>query len=343
MVARLSRFQFSYTFNLTPCQKFIRLHFYETSYQNLDRSKAFFSVKVGSFTLLSNFSTSLASNFSDQEIILKELCVDVQENQILNITFTPSQDYRDSYAFINGIEIVSMLLNLYYTTATGDTDYPFMGQTAGSLYSLSNSNALETVHRVNVGRNFISAREDTGMYRTWSDDISYLTEAISALFLLTLLFNPVLAGLHFCEFQQEITVIGNRIFEIYIANQMAEKGADVIGWGDGSGVLVYMDYAVTMGSKSNQKKQNLSIALCPTPTYMTNYSDAILNGVEIFKVDSSGSLAEPNPNPWTNPTMVAPPTPGNNHSNNRKILIVVVAGVVSSFIAVSVVLLFIRR
>ncbi|KAK4851225.1 hypothetical protein QYF36_013422 [Acer negundo] len=64
MRARLSRSQFSYTFNITPGQKFIRLHFYETSYQNFDRSKAFFSVKAGSFTLLSNFSTSLAANFS---------------------------------------------------------------------------------------------------------------------------------------------------------------------------------------------------------------------------------------------------------------------------------------
>ncbi|KAI9153161.1 hypothetical protein LWI28_006907 [Acer negundo] len=387
MRARLSRSQFSYTFNITPGQKFIRLHFYETSYQNFDRSKAFFSVKAGSFTLLSNFSTSLAANFSGQEIILKEFCVNVQENQNLNITFTPSQDYKDSYAFINGIEIVSMPLNLYYTTATGATEYPFVGQTAGRLYSLSNSNALEKVYRVNVGGSFISAGDDTGMYRTWSDDVSYLTEAYPSALPVNLNLKPIfslipnysapvvvyqtartmgndakvnenyrltwefpvdsaftyLVRLHFCEFQQEITVTGNRIFQIYIDNQMAEKRADVIGWGGGSGVPVYIDYAVTMGSKANQKKQNLSIALRPAPAYMTNYSDAILNGVEIFKVDSSGSLAGPNPDPRTTPTTVAPPTSGNNRSNNRKIIIAVVVGVVSSFVAVSVVLLFIRR
>ncbi|KAK4843745.1 hypothetical protein QYF36_012105 [Acer negundo] len=98
MRARFSRYQFSYTFNLTPGPKFIRLHFYETSYQNLDRSKAFFSVTAGSFTLLSNFSTSLAANFSGQDTISKEFCVNVQENQILNITFSPTQDYKDSLA-----------------------------------------------------------------------------------------------------------------------------------------------------------------------------------------------------------------------------------------------------
>ncbi|TXG73925.1 hypothetical protein EZV62_002504 [Acer yangbiense] len=387
MTVRLSRSQFSYTFNLTPGQKFIRFYFYETSYQNLDRTKAFFSVKAGSFTLLNNFSTSLASNFSGQDTILKEFCVNVQENQNLNITFTPSQDYNDSYAFINGIEIVSMPPDLYYTTATGERDFPFVGQASGALFSLTNSNALEMVYRVNVGGNSISAGDDTGMYRTWSDDVSYLTEAYPSALPVNLTFQPIfsmihnysapvvvyqtartmgtdakvnekyfltwefpvdsaftyLVRLHFCEFQPEITVTGNRIFEIYIANQTADKRADVIGWGGGSGVPVYMDYAVLIGSKENQKKQNLSIALRPAPEYMTNYSDAILNGVEIFKVDNSGSLAGPNPDPRTTLTTVVPLTSSNNRRNNRKIIIAVVVGVVSSFVAVSVVLLFIRR
>ncbi|KAK0595665.1 hypothetical protein LWI29_008857 [Acer saccharum] len=385
MWARLSRSQFSYTFRLTPGQKFIRLYFYDTSYQNLDRSKAFFSVTAGNFTLLRNFSTSLAAD--DSHTIFKEFCVNVQENQNLNITFSPSQEYNDSYAFINGIEIVSMPPGLYNTTVTGETEVPFLGQAPGVQFSLSNSIALEMVYRVNVGGKYISAGEDTGMYRTWSGDVSYLTEAYPSAVPVNLSFQPnftwihnysapvevyqtartmgndakvnenysltwefpvdsaftYLVRLHFCEFQPEITVTGNRIFEIYIANQTAEKRADVIGWGGGSGVPVYMDYAVTMGSKANQKKQNLSIALHPAPAYMTNYSDAILNGVEIFKVDSSGSLAGLNPDPRTNPTPVTPPTPGNNRSNNRKVIIAVVAGVVSSFVAVSVVLLFIRR
>ncbi|KAK4838974.1 hypothetical protein QYF36_018039 [Acer negundo] len=348
MSARLSRFQFSYTFNLTPGQKFIRLYFYETSYPNLDRSKAFFSVKAGSFTLLSNFSTSLAANDSHQDTILKEFCVNVPENQNLNITFSPSQEYKDSYAFINGIEIVSMPPDLYYTTATGGKEFPFVGQASGALFSLSNSNALEMVYRVNVGGRPIPAANDTGMYRTWSDDVSYLTEAYPSALPVNLTLQPkfrsihnysapvevyqtartmgndakvnenykltwefpvdsaftYLVRLHFCEFQPEITETGNRIFEIHIANQPAEKRADVIAWGGGNGFPVYRDYAVMMGSKANQKKQNLSIALHPAPAYMTNYSDAILNGVEIFKVDNSRSLAGPNPDPPTTPTTV---------------------------------------
>ncbi|KAK2643282.1 hypothetical protein Ddye_025045 [Dipteronia dyeriana] len=152
-----------------------------------------------------------------------------------------------------------------------------------------------------------------------------------------------LVRLHFCEFQPEITVTQNRVFEIYIANQTAERRADVIGWVGGSGVPVYKDYAVMMGSKENQKKQNLSIALHPAPEYMTNYSDAILNGVEIFKVDNSGSLAGLNPDPRTTLLTAVPPKSVHNRSNNCKIIIAVVVGVVSSFVTVSVVLLFTRR
>ncbi|KAL5805761.1 hypothetical protein ACOSQ3_028661 [Xanthoceras sorbifolium] len=389
MTARLSRSQFTYTFNLTPGQKFIRLYFFDTSYLNMDRYKAFFSVKAGSFTLLGNFSTSLTAEASRQDTILKEFCVNVVENQNLNLTFTPSQDYKGSYAFINGIEIVSMPLNLYYTTATGEMEFPFVGQAAGAFYSLSNSKALERVYRVNVGGSYISAGYDTGMYRSWSTDDDYLTEAIpSALpvndsvkpnfrfihnysapesvyqtartmgtdgkqnqnYRLTWQF-PVdlaftyLVRLHFCEFQGEIIEYGNRVFQIYIADQIADKRADVIGWTGGNGVPVYRDYAVMMGSKANQNQQNLSIALHPAPAWMTKYSDAILNGIEIFKVDSFESLAGPNPEPQTTTsTTVGPPTSKSNKTGkNRKIIIAVVVGVVSSFVAISVLLLFIFR
>ncbi|KAJ0099752.1 hypothetical protein Patl1_21729 [Pistacia atlantica] len=100
--------------------------------------------------------------------------------------------------------------------------------------------------------------------------------------------------LHFCEFQSEITEHAHRIFQIKIANQTAETEADNLEWSNGiKGVPQYRDYAVIIGRKGNEKKQNLSVALHPAAWWMTNYSDAILNGVEIFKVDSYGNLAGP--------------------------------------------------
>ena len=69
-------------------------------------SKALFTVITGPFTLLSNFSIGSKS-------LVKEFCVNVLQNQTVNITFTPS--INTPYAFINGIEIVSTPTSLYYS------------------------------------------------------------------------------------------------------------------------------------------------------------------------------------------------------------------------------------
>lgn len=169
--SRISHSQFTYTFNVTPGQKFIRLHFYSTSYSGFNISSAFFSVKANSFTLVDNFSASLAADGT----FFKEFCINVPEDQSsLNITFAPSPDYQDSYAFINGIELVSMPLNLYYLAAD-DPRFRFVGQ--GNQFSILNSNALENLYRLNVGGSFISPQMDTGMYRTWIVDDRYVTDA----------------------------------------------------------------------------------------------------------------------------------------------------------------------
>ncbi|KAJ4707265.1 Receptor-like protein kinase [Melia azedarach] len=145
--------------------------------------------------------------------------------------------------------------------------------------------------------------------------------------------------LHFCEFQIEITEVGDRVFQIYIANQTAEAAADVIAWSGGNGVPIYKNYAVTIGSKGNEKKQNLSIKLHPTPEWRTKFSDAILNGIEIFKVDNNGNLAVPNPDILIRPPSVVE-TPS---SKSKKILVAVVCGIVSCFVIISLLFLFYRR
>ena len=107
-----------------------------------------------------------------------------------------------------------------------------------------------------------------------------------------------LVRLHFCEFQPEVKAMGDREFLIFIANQTSERAADVIKWSGGSGVPVYRDYAVSLFGIESQKRVNLSIAIAADPLkWETRYSDAILNGIEIFKVnDTNGNLAGPNPN-----------------------------------------------
>ncbi|KAJ0100562.1 hypothetical protein Patl1_21677 [Pistacia atlantica] len=384
--ARLSSSPFTYLFNVTSGQKFIRLHFYPASYPGFDSSKAFFSVKAGSFTLLTNFSASLTANHSREDVVLKEYCVNVEEGQRLNITFTPSSDYKQAYAFINGIEIVSMPTNLYYTGAD-NMPLKFLAQVSDTTYSIENSSALETVYRINIGGSPISPQYDTGLYRTWFDGKDYLTDARPGAYPytsnLSLNFSgirsytaplqvyttamsmggdkktnenysltwefPVDSGftyfvrLHFCEFEKEITTEWDRVFEINIANLSAETQADVIAWSGGPRIPYYRDYAVIIASKGNEKEQPLSIAMHPNPNWKTRRSDAILNGVEIFKVDNNGNLSGPNPDPVFLTPSIPERNPPTEPKKDSATIISIIAGVVSGFVVLFLLFLIIFR
>ncbi|XVE78534.1 hypothetical protein DITRI_Ditri13aG0152900 [Diplodiscus trichospermus] len=171
--ARISSSEFNYTFRVTPGLKFIRLYFNSVSYKKFDPSKALFSVKAGSFTLLKNFSAFLVAESFRFRYFPKEFCLNVEENEALNLILTPSPSAsNDTYAFINGIEIVSMPPNLYYTPPESSDDVRFVGQT--NDFYLDNNTALETVYRLNVGGKSISPMNDTGMFRQWSDDFDYM-------------------------------------------------------------------------------------------------------------------------------------------------------------------------
>ncbi|GMI66227.1 FERONIA [Hibiscus trionum] len=386
--ARLSRSEFTYSIPLTAGQKFIRFYFYPVSYPGFEdpSNKAFFSVKAGPYTLLKNFSALLHAQ--RQVTLVKEFCLNVDESQRLNLTFTPTPDISDSYAFINGIEVVSMRTNLYYT-ADSENGASFVGQAAGSLFTIGNNTALESVYRVNVGGQQISPGDDTGMFRSWStDDASYLTIANpSALpvntsinltfststpsfsaprevyvtartmglnktvnenynltweFLVDSGFN-YFVRLHFCEFQIEITEQGDRVFQIFLANLTAETQADVIVWSTGNGFPVFRDYVVAIGRRGNQKQQSLSVALHPTPAWRTRYSDAILNGLEIFKLSNNMDLAGPNPDPIIiNPPGNSPP--GSAKPNNSSTTIIgIVAGVIAGLVLLCLVCFLVFR
>ena len=388
--ARLSHSEFTYMFSVTPGQLFIRLYFFPASYQNFDRSKAFFSVKAGSYTLLSNFSAALTvdADALSLEGFSREFCVNIVENaRFLNITFTPSPGILDAYAFVNGIELVSMPSNLYYS-ADSSTEVKLIGQS--TPYTVEKSHALETVYRLNIGGRMISPTEDTGMYRSWSDDdAAYLTSSergvepvnttihlrfskisnytapeevyttartmgtnktINKSYNLTWEFSVdagfnYLVRLHFCEFQHEVTEEGDREFYIFIADQIAEKRADVLSWSGGSGIPVYKDYAVLMFGEGNKKKLNLSVALQANPNdRMTKYSDAILNGLEIFKIsDPINNLAGPNPDPLPTPKVVAIPLPiqPRKVKKNYTTIIAIVVGLFSGIVVLSILGFFI--
>ncbi|KAM5573463.1 hypothetical protein ABKV19_013152 [Rosa sericea] len=60
--------------------------------------------------------------------------------------------------------------------------------------------------------------------------------------------------LHFCEFEPEIANNGDRIFQLYIANQTAEKEADIVMWSGGNGIPTYRDYFVFMSDSGGRRK-----------------------------------------------------------------------------------------
>nr|DAD25743.1 TPA_asm: hypothetical protein HUJ06_027210 [Nelumbo nucifera] len=375
MTARVFRSEFTYSFPVASGRKFVRLYFYPASYNGLNASNALFSVTSGPYTLLKNFSVSQTAEALTYAFIIKEYSLNV-ENEILNVTFRPSSNASNSYAFINGIEVVSM--PDIYSSANGAL---LVG--LSSQFTIDNSTTLENVFRINVGGNYISPTGDPGLFRSWYDDSPYIFGAafgvtdvanmtiqyptdlpkytapvdvyatartmgpdasINQNYNLTWIFSVDpgfyhLVRLHFCEIQSVINKVNQRVFQIFINNQTAEAAFDVVAWTQGNGIPTYKDYVV-LPQKGNAQ-QDLWLALHPAIASKPNYYDAILNGVEIFKVsDSNGNLAGPNPIPPPKQAVVDPSLARSHTSGNSKNQAAVIAGGVIGGVVVSCLLCF---
>ncbi|KAK3409355.1 hypothetical protein EUGRSUZ_J01484 [Eucalyptus grandis] len=378
LTARLSRSEFAYTFHVNAGPKFVRLHFFPSDYPNFRRVDSFFSVEAAGYTLLRNFSASHFADYSPSVgFFSKEFCLSVGEDQILKITLTPTPGNSDAYAFVNGIEVVSMPERLYYNAVIDSNEgIKFAGQT--TPYTLDTTKALEAVKRLNVGGQYVSPAYDTGMYRTWEADDEYVTSSYTGVFSFNtttqlnygeqvpnytapdsvyttartmgthkninlsykLTWSVVvdtnftyLVRLHFCQCQMEINEPLDRVFKIFMNSQLVD--ADVISW-SGKGVPVYRDFTVAPYD-GGKKRTNLSVALGALLHGSTFYSDAILNGLEIFKIsDPDRNLAGLNSDP-------TPPASKASSSLSKAAKIAVVAGGTSGFTVLSLLAFFLYR
>ena len=345
--ARISYSQFTYIFPVTDGPKFVRLHFYPASYSGFEESIDFFTVKAGSFTLLRNFSASVLADSLQKKFLSREFCINIEENQKLQLTFIPfSTAY---YAFINGIEIISMPKDLYYYSAedqSGEKVPVYVGQSP--QFYINYTMALEMVFRLNVGGNGIAPTDDTGFFREWSPQNNYIKSGgiipHNASFIpkyskiknytapdeiyrsaitmgIDLKRNlqsnltwglPVDSGfnylvrLHFCEIDRDENHIGERRFIIYIDYRLAEQDADVLLWTDEDKYTpFYKDYVVMIQNK-RVEENNYTLYIDLHPREDSKSQDAILNGVEVFKLSNTdGNLAVPSQTP---PFVHATPT-----------------------------------
>ncbi|GMP28635.1 hypothetical protein CsSME_00004101 [Camellia sinensis var. sinensis] len=160
--------KFTYTFPVFCGPKFIRLYFYPATYLNVDRSKSYFSVTAANYTLLTNFSAFLTVSalVPQQSRLVKEFILSVRDTQKLDITLNPSPN---SYAFINGIEVVSIPNNIYMK---GNLN-PIPLVVSQQSFYIDNNTALETLYQLNVDGNKVYMNHDTGMYWTSHPDYPF--------------------------------------------------------------------------------------------------------------------------------------------------------------------------
>ncbi|MFS7970985.1 putative protein kinase RLK-Pelle-CrRLK1L-1 family [Helianthus anomalus] len=365
---------FTYTFPVSQGSKFLRLHFYPATYSNLKPERSFFSVSSNGFSLLTNFSAFLAASYLNRKSFVKEFMIYVIDTQILNVTFTPSPN---SYAFINGIEILSMPEDLYYNSKKLKS----VGINNGPV--IDNKMALENIYRLNMGGGYIPGTVDTGMYRPWEQDTSYIYGAAIGL---TPVYDPkepimytmetpnytapelvyrsqrsmgrqsnkynltwilcVDSGfyyklrLHFCNIIPQYTKQGEVIFQIFINNQTADDEIDLFHLTQGSGYPVIKDYIVFVNDPDGSRgKQDLWVAMHPNPNSEL-YLDAYLNGLEVFKLSMDRSLASPNPELISTTPPPGPTTPV-NRNKKKPPYAAIIGGIGGALVLLSILVLIV--
>ncbi|KAJ1378277.1 Serine-threonine/tyrosine-protein kinase, catalytic domain [Sesbania bispinosa] len=310
--ARIFSGSSKYTFPINQNGRhWIRLYFFPFTYDKYNMSAANFSVTTQSHVLLSSFSMQ-------KNPVMKEYSLNITSDTLV-LTFTPSSN---SIAFVNAIEVVSVPNELI-------ADDAFNLNTLAT-YSGLVTQGLETVWRVNMGGPTVSSGADP-LHRTWIPDQQFLIEPnlaanvskIDAVkyvdggateniapasvygtvtemtnssddprnnFNVTWKFNvdpgfQYLVRFHFCDIVSK--GLNELYFNVYIDSSVAARDLDLSTQNNNVlGVPYYKDL-VTGLAASNQ----LRVSIGPSTTN-NNYPNAILNGLEIVKMNNSmGSLS----------------------------------------------------
>ncbi|KAI8015982.1 Receptor-like protein kinase HERK 1 [Camellia lanceoleosa] len=342
-----------YTFPISQSGRhWIRLYFFPFVYKNYNLSTANFSVSAQNYLLL--------GNFNPEGVSVKEFSVNVTSSTLV-ITFTPANN--NTLAFLNALEVVSVPDSLITDDATSvNPTAKFQG-----LFT----QALETVFRVNMGGPSVSFENDT-LWRTWIPDQGFLVlqnvarnhSAIPAVkypaggatpdiapatvygtctemnslsdpnsnFNVTWEFTvdpgfQYLVRFHFCDIVS--TSPYSLYFNVYIDSWLVAPDLDLSTINLGIlATAYYMDFVTS--SNDNSK---LRISIGPSSVSKT-YPNAILNGLEIMKMNNSlGSLSG----------VVSMVSSSTNTKNNVGILVGLIVGAFVAVVLAAVLFLICRR
>ncbi|XP_048562890.1 receptor-like protein kinase ANXUR1 [Triticum urartu] len=335
MTARVFTVDTVYNFTVNPKDRhWLRLHFYPSSYNGIAPEDFRFSVSTSTgLTLLRNFSVWVTTKALTQAYIVREFSLPRTPAGFIAVTFTPTPTPMTNvtYAYINGLELISMP-DIFEDPATM---VGFADQTVDIAAS-----SFQTMYRFNIGGGYIPPSNDSGLARSWFDDtpyvfgvmqgvsytagprfhVKYPTEAseyaapvevylgtrsmgsdprVNQNYNLTWTMEvdgnfTYVVRLHFCELL--LNRPNQRAFDIYINNKTAQSDADVIEMTSERGVPVYKDFAVHMADDPGDEV--MWVAMHPSVALRPQFYDAILNGLEVFKLnDSAANLAAPDPVP----------------------------------------------
>ncbi|KAH8518300.1 hypothetical protein H0E87_000234 [Populus deltoides] len=315
----------NYTFSGVQGNYFVRLHFCPFPIENHNVNESLFSVVANGLKLLADFNVpgeisdkylplqNSNSNSSSLSLV-KEYILAI--NDVLVVEFIPS---KGSFGFINAMEIVPVIGTLFadLVRRVGGSDANVSGR------------GIETMYRLNVGGQEIKPDQDSDLWRKWEVDSSYMitadagveiknssnvtyasnndssvapllvyetarimsnTEVLEKKFNMSWKFvvDPdfdYLIRLHFCELVYDKA--NQRIFKVYINNKTAADNFDVYARSGGKNIAYHQDYFDAISAKIN----TLWIQLGPDTAVGASGTDALLNGLEIFKLSRSGNLA----------------------------------------------------
>ncbi|KAJ3693570.1 hypothetical protein LUZ60_009050 [Juncus effusus] len=316
----------SYNFTLDSGNYWLRLHFYPFQFVNFDSNYSQFDIFANDLKLVSKFNISdeiswrASKTGSNSTYIIKEYYINVGLNG-LQIQFFPN---FNSFAFINAIEILPSPNNFFTTNITK------VGNNNNGNIDLSNR-AIEMMVRLNVGGPNLKSNSDQILYRNWDSDekfmfqlnaankihnsssIKYVSNNDSQIAPLSIYetarvmgnnqvqvvekrFNvswrifvdpnfDYLIRLHFCELVYDKP--NQRIFRIYINNKTASENYDVFARAGSVNKAYFEDYFDILP----QNVDSIWVQMGPDSMPSGSGSDALLNGLEIFKLSKNGNLA----------------------------------------------------